>query len=191
MLFTCACHNTCKYVVTCTYVRMYIRMYVLTLHVRTYTRRFLDKLYCLSSVDALMDFTRCPRRYLLDPLPMIPCKICIVGPPLSGKTTLAAQIANHYQAEVINVWELVTLLQEKAKQENIAKVEAEETAKAISLISNKLKGTCIYIYTYVCTYVCTYMHAYVRTYVIVTICLHSSNEFMDCHLEDGEFIATA
>ena len=146
MFFTCACHKACSYII-CTYVSSYFA--------RMYVCRFLDKLYCLSSVDALMDFTRCPRRYLLDPLPIVPCKICIVGPPLSGKTTLATQIANHYQAELINVWELVTPLREKAKQENIAKVEAEETAKAISLISNKLKG--MYVYTYT--------HAYVRMYV--------------------------
>ena len=148
-----------------TSIRTYVRTMVyhthahyLYTHVRTYTYvcRFLDKLYCLSSVNALMEFTRCPRRYLLDPLPVVPCKICIVGPPRSGRTTLAGQLAEHYEAEVINLWEQVIPLQEKARQENIARVEAEETANAISLISNKLKGT-----MYVC--VCMYVHLHMPT----------------------------
>ena len=132
-----------------TCIRMYVR-------ILTYVCRFLDKLYCLSSVNALMEFTRCPRRYLLDPLPVVPCKICIVGPPRSGRTTLAGQLAEHYEAEVINLWEQVIPLQEKARQENIARVEAEETANTISLISNKLKGT-----MYVC--VCMYVHLHMPT----------------------------
>ena len=43
---------------------------------------FLDKMFSLSSADAVMEFTRCPRRFLLPPQPVIPCKICVVGPCL-------------------------------------------------------------------------------------------------------------
>ena len=62
--------------------------------------RFLDKVYCLSSSEALVQFTRNPRAYLLPPQPRIPCKVCIIGPPTSGKTSLAEMIAQHYNATV-------------------------------------------------------------------------------------------
>lgn len=62
--------------------------------------RFLDKMYCLSSSEALVKFTRNPRAYLLPPHPRIPCKVCIIGPPTSGKTSLAEMIAQHYNAMV-------------------------------------------------------------------------------------------
>lgn len=57
-------------------------------------------MYCLSSLDALMDFIRSPRSYLLPPHPQVPTKICILGPPASGKTTLAQAIAEYYHAQV-------------------------------------------------------------------------------------------
>ena len=62
----------------------------------------MDKMYCLSSAEALTKFVKSPRTYLLPPHPRIPCKICIAGPPTSGKTTLAQGLANHYNAMVYN-----------------------------------------------------------------------------------------
>ena len=44
--------------------------------------------------------------------------------------------------QVINVTELVTPLREKSRQDKLEKLKAEETAKAISLVANKLKGMC-------------------------------------------------
>lgn len=57
-------------------------------------------MYSLSSADALTAFIQSPRTYLLPPSPRIPCKICILGPPTSGKTTLAQRLAEHYKAMV-------------------------------------------------------------------------------------------
>lgn len=62
---------------------------------------FLDKIYCLSSSEALAKFIRNPRSYIMEPYPCPPCKICVVGPPCSGKTTLAKNLAQRYQAQVI------------------------------------------------------------------------------------------
>ncbi len=57
-------------------------------------------MYCLSSMDAMKKFIFNPRPYLLPPYPLIPCKICVVGPPTSGQTTLAKAIAHHFDAMV-------------------------------------------------------------------------------------------
>ena len=61
---------------------------------------FLDKMYSLSSNEALVQFTRNPRAYLLPPQPCIPCKVCVVGPSTSGKTSLARAVAQKYNATV-------------------------------------------------------------------------------------------
>ncbi len=70
----------------------------------------MDKMYSLSSEEALSDFVSAPRDFLLPPNPKIPCKVCIVGPSLSGKSTLAKSIADKYDAMVsimyMNYYEL-------------------------------------------------------------------------------------
>lgn len=62
--------------------------------------RFLDKIYFLSSEEALSAFLKNPRPYLLPPQPRPPCKLIVTGPPLSGKTTLCNILASRYGAEV-------------------------------------------------------------------------------------------
>jgi adenylate/nucleoside-diphosphate kinase len=57
-------------------------------------------MYCLSSAEALKEFSLDPRKFILPPLPQIPCKICVLGPPTSGKSTLAKMLADHYDAMV-------------------------------------------------------------------------------------------
>ena len=69
--------------------------------------RFLDKLYCLSSADALAQFMRNPSSFLLPPYPCVPCKMCVLGPPTLGKTSLATAIAQHYNATVIKLHTIV------------------------------------------------------------------------------------
>ena len=61
---------------------------------------FLDKMYVLSSGEAMEKFLKNPRPYLLPPQPRPPCKLSITGPPLSGKTTLAHLLAQKYNAKV-------------------------------------------------------------------------------------------
>lgn len=65
-----------------------------------YVYRFLDKLYMLSSAEALAQFMYNPSLYLLEPNPRVPCKLCVLGPPSSGKTSVANGIAKHFDAVV-------------------------------------------------------------------------------------------
>lgn len=60
----------------------------------------MDKMYSMSSAESLVKFVRCPRKYLVPPHPLLPCKVCVLGPPLSGKSTLANLIAEKYDAIV-------------------------------------------------------------------------------------------
>ena len=57
-------------------------------------------MYSLSSQETLEEFIINPRPYLLPPHPLLPFKVCIVGPPSSGKSTIAQLIANEYNALV-------------------------------------------------------------------------------------------
>uniref|UniRef100_H2ZK25 Uncharacterized protein n=1 Tax=Ciona savignyi TaxID=51511 RepID=H2ZK25_CIOSA len=57
---------------------------------------FLDKMYILSSPEAMTKFLKNPRSYLLPPMPAAPCKIAVLGSPISGKTTTSNEIAKKY-----------------------------------------------------------------------------------------------
>ncbi len=61
-------------------------------------------MYCLSSAEALSLFYKNPREFLLPPNPKVPCKICVLGPPSSGKSTLAALLAEHFNAMVCSYY---------------------------------------------------------------------------------------
>lgn len=61
---------------------------------------FLDKIYVLSSAEAMEKFLKNPRPYLMAPQPRPPCKLAILGAPLAGKTTLAHLLAQKYGAKV-------------------------------------------------------------------------------------------
>ena len=93
------------YIVQCSYVHVqhvhvHIHVHVCDPHTVSSPYRFLDKMYSLSSSESLVQFTRNPRAYLLPPQPQIPCKVCVVGPPTSGKTALAQLVAQCYNAMV-------------------------------------------------------------------------------------------
>jgi len=97
---------------------------------------FLDKLYVMSTMDALEKFMRNPRPYILNPQPQNPCKLCIVGPPLSGKTTLAKHLASKYGATIIDIDALMKPRQEAQQAEMIENVRKEALEVAISRVSS-------------------------------------------------------
>ncbi|XP_077977825.1 adenylate kinase 9-like isoform X2 [Glandiceps talaboti] len=100
---------------------------------------FLDKIYVLSSEEAMECFLKNPRPFLIAPQPRPPCKLCVTGPPLAGKTTLCHLIAQKYGAKVLNMDELIKSRMEahKEKQVQLAREEALETA--IINVQTKLK----------------------------------------------------
>uniref|UniRef100_A0A8C1UAR6 Adenylate kinase 9 n=1 Tax=Cyprinus carpio TaxID=7962 RepID=A0A8C1UAR6_CYPCA len=64
---------------------------------------FMDKFYVLSSQEALQKFMVNPQRYLLPHIPHLPCKVSVIGPPCSGKSTMSALLAEYYGAVVVDV----------------------------------------------------------------------------------------
>ena len=57
-------------------------------------------MYFLSSGQAMSKFLKNPRKYVLPPQPRPPCKLCITGPPCSGKSTIAHLLAQKYNSTV-------------------------------------------------------------------------------------------
>ncbi|XP_035277888.1 adenylate kinase 9 isoform X1 [Anguilla anguilla] len=99
---------------------------------------FLDKIYVLSSPEALQRFMLNPRPYLLPPMPRPPCRVAVVGPASAGKTTLGALIAGHYGAAVLDVEALMRPVIGQVQAAALEKVREEATAAAIEKVKLKL-----------------------------------------------------
>ncbi|XP_036406140.1 adenylate kinase 9 [Megalops cyprinoides] len=102
---------------------------------------FLDKIYILSSQEALQKFLVNPRRYLLPPMPRPPCKVAVVGPSLSGKTTLCHLIASHYGSKVVDMEALMKPRIAQAQETMLEKVREEATAAAIEKVKMQLESS--------------------------------------------------
>ncbi|XP_075453717.1 adenylate kinase 9 isoform X2 [Ascaphus truei] len=100
---------------------------------------FLDKIYLLSSEEAFIKFRQNPRPYLLPPMPLPPCKVAVLGPRSSGKTTLCNLIANKYTGKVLDMSLLITPHAEEAKKNALEKVRAEATESAINIVKINLQ----------------------------------------------------
>ncbi|XP_067841405.1 adenylate kinase 9 [Heptranchias perlo] len=101
---------------------------------------FLDKMYMLSSEEALKKFLSNPRPYLLPPQPRPPCKVVILGPKSTGKTTLSKLIAQKYDAKILDISQLVQPLRQRQMEENIEQVRAESLQSGLLTIRNKLEN---------------------------------------------------
>uniref|UniRef100_A0A3P9IZJ1 Adenylate kinase 9 n=1 Tax=Oryzias latipes TaxID=8090 RepID=A0A3P9IZJ1_ORYLA len=95
---------------------------------------FQDKLYLLSSREAHQKFLTNPRQYLLPPMPRTPCRVSIIGAPLTGKSTLCRLVAQHYGGVVLDVEELLQPVFAMAEQERFEKIKVETTRAAIKKI---------------------------------------------------------
>ncbi|KAI6645758.1 Adenylate kinase 9-like [Oopsacas minuta] len=99
---------------------------------------FLDKVYCLSSQKAVDLFFRCPRKFLLPPQPMLPCKLAIVGPAKSGVSSLAAELSKHTDAVVIDPKQLVKPLLEQEKIKRAESADEQAASSTIATLRNQL-----------------------------------------------------
>lgn len=100
---------------------------------------FLDKMYILSSEEAYQKFMTNPRPYLLPPMPRFPCRVCIIGPPQAGTTTLCRLLAKSYNALILDVDELLKPVLSKEEQERIDKIKEEATLMAIDMVKRNLE----------------------------------------------------
>ncbi|KAM6460290.1 adenylate kinase 9 isoform 2-T2 [Liasis olivaceus] len=100
---------------------------------------FLGKMYMISTEEALKQFMLNPRSYLLPPMPLPPCKILIVGPPLSGKSTLCGLLANRYQGKALDMEVLLQRHYEEARIELIEQTRAEATLAGIAKVKEKME----------------------------------------------------
>ena len=71
-------------------------------------------------------------------MPRAPCRISIIGPSLSGKSTLCQIVAQHYHAEVLDVDILVQTTLKEAEQDRLVRIKKEATAAAIEKIQDTL-----------------------------------------------------
>lgn len=100
---------------------------------------FQDKVYILSSQEAYQKFVTNPRWYLLPPMPRPPCRVSIIGPPQAGKSTLCKLLAQHYNALVLDMEDLVQPVLAKAEQERLDKIKEDTTQVAIEKIKLKME----------------------------------------------------
>ncbi|XP_029352962.1 adenylate kinase 9 [Echeneis naucrates] len=100
---------------------------------------FQDKLYMLSSQEAYQKFVINPRQYLLPPMPRPPCRISIIGPPKAGKSTLCNLLAQHYNAVVLDMDNLLQPVLAKVEQERLDKIKEETTQVATEKIKIRME----------------------------------------------------
>lgn len=96
-------------------------------------------MYFLSSEEAYQKFIMNPRPYLLPPMPRFPCRVCIIGPPQAGTSTLCQLLAQSYNALVLDVDELLKPVPSKEEQERIDKMKEEATLMAIDTVKRNME----------------------------------------------------
>ncbi|XP_008299656.1 adenylate kinase 9 [Stegastes partitus] len=99
---------------------------------------FQDKVYILSSHEAYQKFVTNPRRYLLPPMPRLPCRVSIIGPTQAGKSPVCKLLAQHYNAVVLDMEELLLPALTTVEKERLDKIKNETTQVAIEKIKMKM-----------------------------------------------------
>ncbi|KAI0210314.1 Adenylate kinase 9 [Lamellibrachia satsuma] len=103
-----------------------------------YAVSFLDKMYVMSNDLAMAKFLKNPRPFLLPPQPRPPCKLVVLGPQLSGKTTVAYLLALRYSATVLDIDMLVMPRYEEEWKRKIETARDNAAAAATELLKSKL-----------------------------------------------------
>lgn len=99
---------------------------------------FRDKLYIMSSQEAYKRFIMNPRIYLLPPMPRPPCRVSIIGPPQSGKSTMCKRLAQHYNVVMLDMDVLVQPAVAEFEKKRLDKVKEEATQNAMEKIKIKI-----------------------------------------------------
>ncbi|XP_073708860.1 adenylate kinase 9 [Garra rufa] len=100
---------------------------------------FIDKFYILSSQDALQKFMANPRRYLLPHIPHLPCKVSVIGPPCSGKSTVCTLLAEHCGAVVVDVEALMERTLGTFTKDMLDKVRQDATLAGLEKVRAKMQ----------------------------------------------------
>ncbi|XP_039548114.1 adenylate kinase 9-like isoform X2 [Pimephales promelas] len=100
---------------------------------------FMDKIYILSSQNALQKFTANPRCYLLPPMPHLPCRVSVIGPRCSGKSTICALLAEYYGAVVLDVEALMERTRSMFTQDMLDKVRHDATLAGLEKVRAKMQ----------------------------------------------------
>ncbi|CAG7831407.1 unnamed protein product [Allacma fusca] len=98
---------------------------------------FHDKVYFLSTDDAVARFKFNPRQYLVKSMPTSPIKFFIVGHPLAGKTFFAKELAAVSGGTVIDMKLQVKKNLELVKQRHLFKARFEATMAAKKTINKQ------------------------------------------------------
>lgn len=88
---------------------------------------------------SLRKFLKNPRSYLELPQPRAPCKVSILGPKYSGKTSLSILLAKRYNAKVIDMQTLIAPKLIAAQNELLEKTKKETIEAAIETIKTKYR----------------------------------------------------
>lgn len=99
----------------------------------------MDKIYILSSQNALQKFMANPRCYLLPPIPHLPCRVSMIGPRCSGKSTMCALLAEHYGSVVVDVEALMERTLSMFKKEMLDKVRYDATKASLEKVRAKMQ----------------------------------------------------
>ncbi|XP_066533319.1 adenylate kinase 9 [Hoplias malabaricus] len=104
---------------------------------------FLDKVYVMSSQEALQKFMVNPRQYLLPPMPRSPCRVAVIGPRCSGKSTLSVLLAKHYGAVLIDLKKLMEPIVANVRQEMLEKTRKDAITAALQKVKVRVKSDAV------------------------------------------------
>lgn len=98
-----------------------------------------NKVYMMADEASLRKFLKNPRPYLEHPQPRAPCKVSVLGPKYSGKSSLSTLLAKRYNGKVIDMQTLIEPKMVKAREELVEKTRKEAAEAAIETIKSKYR----------------------------------------------------